>query len=142
VAARQGEHPAAFDFACQGKARLLAAAMRMRQIDLPPAQRDRLEAVRAEIREQWRALDVVTASDRVTVLERLAVLRRELSGLIEVGEGQSQPGDALALAEPLVADGGALVVPVATRGGRQVTGGDGRPGAACDRPPSAQRRAA
>jgi CHAT domain-containing protein len=109
-----GIHREAFAIACEGKARLLATALRLQRLDLPPPRRQRLEVLRTGIREQSRLLDVSTGPDRVLVLDRLGSMRRELSGLIEEGEARLGEADALAMAQPLLASGGAIVVPLVT----------------------------
>jgi hypothetical protein len=114
AAVEMGRHREALDLCCEGKARLLATALRLQQINLPPSRLERLEAVRIEMREHSRVLEMSTGSDRLSVLDRLGSLRRELSGLMEEGEVQSRLCDALTLAQPLVTDGSALVVPVVT----------------------------
>jgi hypothetical protein len=82
AAAELGDAEQAFDLACEGKARLLATALRLQTLDLAPAQRQRLGELQTAIREQSRLLDQSTGTTRGEVLGRLAQLRSELSGLI------------------------------------------------------------
>jgi hypothetical protein len=106
-----GAEREAFNIACEGKARLLATALLLQRINLPPARQERFETLRIGLREQSRLLDVSSGPDRVRVLDRLGSMRRELSILIEEGE-TSRKADALASTGPLVAGGGALVLPL------------------------------
>jgi hypothetical protein len=114
AAAALGAQREAFAIACEGKARLLATALRLQRLDLPPPRRQRLEVLRTGIREQSSLLDVSSGPDRVLVLDRLASMRRELFGLIEEGEARLGETDALVMAQLLLASGGAIVVPLVT----------------------------
>jgi len=142
AAAELGDTEQALDLACQGKARLLATALRLQALDLAPAQKQQLDELRIAIREQSRLLDWPALISRGEALERLIRLRREFSGLVDAAHGGNigmmdpiskrwaRASDVDALAEPLVADGGTIVVPIVTTVGGKlllVTGGSGRP---------------
>ena len=64
AAAELGEPRQAFHLACEGKARLMATALRLETLDLAPEQRQRLEGLRREIRKQARVLEAVTGLKR------------------------------------------------------------------------------
>jgi len=117
AASELGRHEEAFELACQGRGRLLDVALRRQRLALSPEQRRRLEALRSEIRGQTHSLDVLSGAVRIGALDRISLLRRELSGLIAASEQASSQVAALALAGPLVANGGAIILPIATEVG-------------------------
>jgi CHAT domain-containing protein/tetratricopeptide (TPR) repeat protein len=117
VASELGRQEEAFELGCQGRARLLATALRQQRLGLSSQGRHRLEGLRREIREQSRLLELQSGTGRNDVLERLAVLRHELSGLIADGKAASGQVEALALAGPLVAGGDAIILPIVTEAG-------------------------
>jgi CHAT domain-containing protein/tetratricopeptide (TPR) repeat protein len=130
AAAELGDAEQAFALACEGKARLLATALRLQTLGLDGPQRRRLDELRTAIGEQLRLLDWPALINRSEVLERLAQLRRELSRLIAESEARADETDTMALAKLLVADGGAILVPVVTAVGGKlllVTAGPDRP---------------
>jgi hypothetical protein len=65
-------------------------------------------------RKQSRLLDRSAEFYRSEVLERLAELRRELSEMIDESEPRRGETDKLAMAQSLVADGCAIVMPIVT----------------------------
>jgi CHAT domain-containing protein/tetratricopeptide (TPR) repeat protein len=117
AAAEIGLSEQAFNLLCEGKARLIAAALRLQMLNLAPSQQRRLGDLRMSIREQSRVLDLATGLDRVQALDRLAGLREELSALIADGEGRSGEADALARTHRIVADSGVIVAPIMTEVG-------------------------
>jgi tetratricopeptide (TPR) repeat protein len=130
AAAELGDTERAFNLACEGKARLLTTALHLQTIDLDAPRRQRLEELRTAIREQSRLLDRAAGTGRGDVLAQLRELHRELSGLVAESAARTGEADALALARPLVADGGAIVVAIVTAiGGKLllVTAGPDRP---------------
>jgi CHAT domain-containing protein len=105
----------AFELACQGRARFLAMALRLQRLVLPSERRQRLEALRTEIREQSGLLDLSSGIGRLGLLDRLASLRHELSGLIDETNDASRPVvRSLARAAAIVAGGDAIILPIAT----------------------------
>jgi CHAT domain-containing protein len=120
AAAEHGEAERAFALACEGKARLLATALRLQRLDLPPDKSAHLAPLRTEIREQSRLLQRVEGMERAGVLDRLARLRGELAGLIALSEARTGRGDALAQAGRICADGGIVVAPILTEIGGKV----------------------
>ena len=114
AASELGENEQAFSLACEGKARLMATALRLQRLKLPPAQSARLDALREMIREQSRTLDQVGGVERTRVLDRLAGLRTELSGLIAVSDERVGKSDAMAQAGRICADGSIILAPIVT----------------------------
>jgi tetratricopeptide (TPR) repeat protein len=130
AAAELGDTERAFNLACEGKARLLATALHLQTLDLDAPRRQRLDELRGAIREQSCLLDRPAGTGRRDVLKRLRELRRELSALVAESTSRTGEADALALARPLVAGGGAIVVAIVTAiGGKLllVTAGPDRP---------------
>ena len=121
-AAFASAHCADFDealaLANEGKARLLAVALRLSKLDVSADDRARLTALRQEIRTQSRALDAAERDTRAEILGRLIALRRELRTLV----GKAIPGEladisAPALSKALLPQGGAIVIPIVTEFG-------------------------
>jgi len=120
AAVQNGELEAALSLVNEGKARLLAVTLRQQALDLPPDKRARHAALKAEIRELSRLTETTSGMDRAAALERLTALRNELRELIESARGREAPGEALAAATALVADGGAIIAPVVTKVGAKI----------------------
>ena len=114
AASELGDNERAFALACEGKARLMATALRLQRLNLPPAQNARLDALQTMIREQSRALDQVDGTERSKVLDKLANLRIELSGLIALSNERSGKSDAMVQAGRICADGSIILAPVMT----------------------------
>jgi CHAT domain-containing protein len=118
---QRGENELALTLASEGRARLLAVALRMHTLDLPAGQRRRLDELRAAIRTEQSAADGLQATARAAALERLIDLRQELLGLVKSsGGGEGASGSALSRAQAVVAGGGAVVMPILTRFGSKV----------------------
>jgi CHAT domain-containing protein/tetratricopeptide (TPR) repeat protein len=114
AAAEMGNSEQALGFACEGRARLLATALRLRRLDLPAAEMARAEELRTNIREQSRALEQVGGLQRTETLDRLAQLRSELAGFVAKSEERAGKREPMAEAERICADGTVIVVPVVT----------------------------
>ena len=121
AASRRGEDELALALASEGRARLIAVALKMHTLDLPAEQRRRLDELRAAIRSEQRAADSLQGTARAAALERLITLRQELLGLVtSSGGGERGSQAALAQAQALVAGGGAVVVPILTKIGSKL----------------------
>jgi CHAT domain-containing protein len=111
-----GDLAAAFEFACEGRARLLKIALRSLELELPPEAMERLAAARTAIHEAAARLERVAIRNRAEVLEELTLARRGLAQLLD--EHAVAPGapsvSALGMAQRLVPEGGAIVVPILT----------------------------
>lgn len=120
VAAELDDLNHAFSLACEGRARLMAVALRLARLDLSSEQRDHLDALRASIREQERMLDTAVGEARREALDQLRRLRMDLSAVISSAEKQSIAEDPLTQAGQLVADGSTLVAPLVTEVGAKL----------------------
>jgi hypothetical protein len=115
AATEMGNSEEAFSLLNEGKARLMAVALRQQTVDLSSKELARLEALKAEIGEQSRLVEMTHGIGGTQALQRLVELRRELGRLLEKGlpKGPSASGVA-ALARTLLAPGGAIVAPIIT----------------------------
>jgi CHAT domain-containing protein/tetratricopeptide (TPR) repeat protein len=143
AAAQRGEGESALSLANEGRAQLMAVALRLQSLKLAAPQLRRLDELRAAIRAAERSVEDTRSAERATALEKLAVLRQELLGLVKSAAAESKRGSALAQVRALVANGGAVVVPIITRlGGKIVivtggsTGTSERPERSAQKPPA------
>jgi CHAT domain-containing protein len=119
--AELGDAAAALNLLSEGKARLIAIALKLQTLELPPDQRVHLGRLRREIREADRGLDTVHGTERTTALERLVMLRSELRSLVEIDDKHlPSRGSALAIAGTLACKGGAVAAPIITNVGAKV----------------------
>jgi CHAT domain-containing protein/tetratricopeptide (TPR) repeat protein len=115
AALQRGETEKAFELANEGRARLLAVALKLQTIDLPADQRRRLDELRLAIRAGQEAADAAQGSERAAAIDRLIGLRRELFAIVDRGgKGGAAPMSALAEARQVAAAGGIVVIPVVT----------------------------
>ena len=111
AAAQRGEGEHALQLANEGRARLLGVAMKLQIVELPGAERRRLDDLRRVIRAEKQAVETLQGTERANALTRLATLRQEALALVKSGgKGETALGEAHAIA----ANGGAVVVPVVT----------------------------
>lgn len=140
AAVERGEREAAVELASEGRARLLAVAMKLQTLDLPAAQRARVDALRAAIRAAEQAVDAAHGSERGEALDRLIALRQELLQLVAGSGGPgAETASALAKAHAIVAAGSAIAIPVVTQFGTKLlvvtrTAADGKGVAVIDLP--------
>ena len=82
AAAQLGETEKALTLASEGRARLMAAALKLQTLDLPADKRQRLDELRADIRIAERTVEAQTTqgTERAAAVERLVSLRQELTG--------------------------------------------------------------
>ncbi len=137
AATHLGETEKALTLASEGRARLMAAALKLQTLDLPADKRQRLEALRTDIRVAERTVEGQAAqgADRAEAVERLVSLRQALMGLVKDAEAAEagSAGSALAQARTLAGKGGAVAMPIVTRLGAKVlivtaVAGSGRAG--------------
>ncbi len=115
AALQRGESEAALTLASEGRARLLAVALKLQSLDLPAGQRQRLDSLRIAIRDARQNVDAAVGTGRAATLERLAELRQELLGLVNsASPGEVREASEVAEAQSLVAAGGAVVMPIVT----------------------------
>src|SRR6185295_7704866 len=101
AAVQLGDGERALALATEGRARMMAVALKLQTLDLPADKRRRLEELRPEIR----------AAERAAAVETLGGLRQELLGLVNAA-GRTAHASALAEARALAGKSGAVVVPV------------------------------
>ena len=78
AALQRHETEKAFELANEGRARLLAVALKLQTVDLPADQRRRLDELRVAIRAGQEAADAAQGTERAAAIDRLIGLRREL----------------------------------------------------------------
>jgi CHAT domain-containing protein len=124
AAAQVGETEKALTLASEGRARLMSAALKLQALDLPADKRQRLDALRADIRVAERTMEAPTTegAERTAAVEKLIGLRQELIGLVNEATAAEAGalGSALAQARALAGRGGAVAVPVVTRLGSKI----------------------
>jgi CHAT domain-containing protein/tetratricopeptide (TPR) repeat protein len=124
AAAEAGNAAQALALLEEGRARLLAVALRLDALQLRPAERRRLEDLRHQIREGEAAYEATQGEAKAAALASLGRWREELIQLVEASEARSKPGtsnDILSQAAAVIPQGGALAVPiVAEPGGKLV----------------------
>ena len=116
AAVQRGEAEAALELASEGRARLLAVAMKLQALDLPADARRRLDELRAAIRAEQHAADGAHGVERAAALEKLAGSRQALLGLIRsgtAGDGKAEAAVAR-VRKVLGQEGGAVVMPIVT----------------------------
>jgi CHAT domain-containing protein/tetratricopeptide (TPR) repeat protein len=117
-ALQRGETEAALELADEGRARLLAVALRLQALDLPAAEGRRLDELRLAIRAEQQAVEAAQGTERAAAIKRLVALRRELLGLVKSSsQGGPKRDVALAEARGVAAAGGAVVMPILTEFG-------------------------
>lgn len=113
AAIRRGEPEGALEIASEGRARLLAAALKLQTLDVSAEIRKRVDELRGAIRGAQQAVEKAQGLSRAAAIDKQAALRQELLGIVKLasqhGGGQ---GSALATARNALAGSGALVVPV------------------------------
>jgi CHAT domain-containing protein len=135
AAAQEGDLQDALNLLMEGKGRLMAVALSLQSIDLPPDQRIRLETLRANIRAQTRAMEASQGIERDAALEKLVSLRAALLKIMEGADSaEKSAGVALTLASKLVPNGGAIVAPIVTKVGGKILIISGRGLKALDMP--------
>ena len=116
AAVQRGEAEAALELASEGRARLLAVAMKLQALDLPADARRRLDELRAAIRAEQHAADAAHGVERAAALEKLAGSRQALLALIRsgtAGDGKAEAAVAR-VRRVLGQEGGAVVMPIVT----------------------------
>lgn len=121
AASQLGQSEMALTLASEGRARLIAVALKVHALDLSDDQRRRLVELREAIRTEQRAADSLQGSARAAAIELLIKLRQELLGLVKSSAGGDRgPELALVQARSVVAGGSTVVVPVLTKVGSKV----------------------
>jgi tetratricopeptide (TPR) repeat protein len=123
AAAQIGDGATALQLASEGRARLMAVALRLQALDLSDERRSRLDDLRAQVRVADHAVEATSTQGaaRAAALEKLAGLRRQLLALVK--DADTSVGDAETAREQargVVGKGGAVVVPIITKVGGKV----------------------
>lgn len=121
AAIERGEVETAWSLMSEGKARLLAVALRQQTLDLSPDKRRRLDALRTSIREISRTYETAAGQERASLLDKLFAQRQELLTLVQAAGakgGKETGGDVLATSA--VPAGGVIVAPVITSRGAKL----------------------
>ena len=128
AATEMGDLPGAFNLLSEGKARLMAVALRQQSLDLPPEKLAQLTKLKAAIRD-WTPRSEMQGNEGAQALQHLVRLRQELGALLkEAFAKEAQTGGAMALARNVLTGGGAIVAPIITKVGGKlllVTGSNG-----------------
>jgi CHAT domain-containing protein/tetratricopeptide (TPR) repeat protein len=121
VAAELGTNEKALELATEGRARLMAVALKLQALSLPPDKRRRLDELRAEIRVADRMVDSMEGAGRASAVEKLFGLRQELLGLVKDADAaEAMRGSAMVQARALAARSGAVAVPIVTSVGAKI----------------------
>jgi CHAT domain-containing protein len=117
AAVQRGEAEGALELASEGRARLLAVAMKLQALDLPAHARRRLDELRAAIRAEQQAVDAARGVERAAALEKLAGSRLALLDLVKSGTsaGAGKAETAIERVRKVLGhEGGAVVMPIVT----------------------------
>jgi len=120
AAAQRGETERALGLASEGRARLMAVALKLQTLELPADKRQHLDELRVAIRTAESALNIPQDVARVAAIEKLAVLRGELLTLVK-GANAAESSPAFALRQGrATASNGAIALPVLTKVGGKI----------------------
>ena len=112
-----GDAPGALNLLSEGRARLLAVALRQQSLHLPPEKLAQLTKLKAEIRD-WTPRAEAKGEEGASALEHLVSLRQELGALLkEALANDPQTGGAMEQARSILVEGGAIVAPIITEVG-------------------------
>lgn len=121
AAIKRGETGIALEIASEGRARLLAAALKLQTLDVSPSERKRVDDLRGSIRGAQLTAEKTQGVARATAVEQLVKLRQELLDIVKRADRPGGgPGSAIADARNALAGTGALVVPVVTTLGASI----------------------
>lgn len=120
-AAERGDIDGAVQLANEGRARMLAASLKLQTASWTPDQRLELENLRAAIRTEQASVDAASGDAKAIALDRLAASRQDLLKLVEaVAPAGGVPSSAVDLAREVTAGSSALVMPVITNKGAKI----------------------
>ena len=121
AAIKGGNLQQAFQLLNEGKARLLAVALRQQGMPLSADGQARLEELRREIRSLTRIAETAQGNDATHALAHLGTLRQELGKLVEDALAKAVPSASLLeRSARLVGNGGAIVAPLVTKAGGNI----------------------
>ena len=128
--AKTGDLKAALATFSEGRALLLAAALRQQSLPFTPAEAAAYRSLRLEIKE-WAKLAEARGTEGAEALQHLSAARGKFSALLKEAAGRTQvEGGIDAIARQGLLKNSALVAPIVTRRGSKiliVTAADGGP---------------
>lgn len=120
TAAERGDAKQALTLLEEGKARLLAVALKLERLNLNPSDRRRLDELRRQIREGEAAYEAAQGEEKTAKIGDLARLRGTLLQFIDAAESTLQgqaDRDTLSIVNEVLPEGGALVAPIVGEAG-------------------------
>jgi CHAT domain-containing protein/tetratricopeptide (TPR) repeat protein len=115
AAAAKGEVSRAFELLEEGKARLLAVALKLDRLPVSAADRKKLEELRRQIRVGEAAYEAARGEEKAAKIAHLGQLRADLLKLVDATEaknGAEQGKDVATAAAQILPKNGALVAPI------------------------------
>ena len=123
--AKAGDTNAALATLSEGRAMLLAAALRQQSLPFTPAEEAAYRSLRLEIKE-WAKLAEAKGTEGAEALQHLSAARGKFSALLKEVAGRSQvEGGIDAIARQGLLKDSALVAPIVTRWGSKILDRDG-----------------
>ncbi|MGO9984618.1 MAG: CHAT domain-containing protein [Rhodomicrobium sp.] len=119
AAIESGQEDKALDLISEGRARMMALALKQQQLDLNADKLDRVNALRSEINEWSRRIEE-PGEEGAQAIQFLGTVQKELGQLLAEGVQNSPGTNSLALASRSLPSGGALVVPILTDAGGKI----------------------
>lgn len=128
TAIQRGDYIGAIRFANEGRGRLMAASLQLRDETLTPEARTEIDRLNLLLRTLEASLESASGSDRARVLADLAIARNELLEILNAGSRKK--AEAADLSDEIrqsIGRGNALAVPIVTDLGGKIllTGGLG-----------------
>lgn len=121
AAIKRGETGLALEIANEGRARLLAVALKLQTLDVSPDVRKRVDELRASVRSAQQVAEMAQGVARAAAIEKLVAVRQELLEVVKPAAKQAGgPDFAIAKARHVLAGSGALIVPVITQLGASI----------------------
>ena len=120
AAAERGDAKQALALLEEGKARLLAVALKLERLNLNPSDRRRLDELRRQIREGEAAYEAAQGEEKAAKIGELIRLRGTLLQFVDVAENKLRgeaDRDIVAAVNQVLPEGGALVAPIVGEGG-------------------------
>ena len=121
AAIKRGETGLALEIASEGRARLLAVALKLQTLDVSPELRKRVDELRILVRSAQEAAQKAQGVARSDAIEKLVAVRQDLLDVVNLTGRQAGGTDAaLTKARQALGGAGALVVPVISQLGASV----------------------
>jgi CHAT domain-containing protein/tetratricopeptide (TPR) repeat protein len=119
--AQLGQNENALSVFAEGKARLLAVALRLNTLATTEQSQERLRDLRSSIRVAEHAAENSTAAERGKAVEKLSGLRGELLAYVkQVPVDRSVASNVLSRVGQVIGETGVLVAPIVTRAGSKL----------------------